>query len=176
MHVVICGGGVIGACTAYFLTRRGVAVTVVERTDVACAASGKAGGFLARDWCDGSPLQALVRRSFELHAELATQIDGDWGYRRLTTYGGIAGFRTRAGHANAGYEVAWLSPGVAVTQGLGSPDTTAQVHPAERAEERGARVTAVEADEQELGHTALDGQAGHQPPDVARRPAAPERS
>jgi glycine/D-amino acid oxidase-like deaminating enzyme len=35
MRVVICGGGVIGACTAYFLARRGVDVTVVERTEVA---------------------------------------------------------------------------------------------------------------------------------------------
>jgi glycine/D-amino acid oxidase-like deaminating enzyme len=42
MRVVICGGGVIGACTAYFLARRGVEVIVVERTQVACAASGKA--------------------------------------------------------------------------------------------------------------------------------------
>ena len=42
MRVVICGGGVIGACTAYFLSRRGVDVTVVERTEVA-AAAGKAG-------------------------------------------------------------------------------------------------------------------------------------
>ena len=32
MRVVMCGGGVIGACTA----------------------SGKSGGFLALDWCDGS--------------------------------------------------------------------------------------------------------------------------
>ena len=45
MRVVICGGGVIGACTAYFLARRGIDVTVVERTEVAAAASGKAGGF-----------------------------------------------------------------------------------------------------------------------------------
>ena len=63
MRVVICGGGVIGACTAYFLARRGVEVTVVERTAVACAASGKAGGFLAFDWCAGGPLDALARRS-----------------------------------------------------------------------------------------------------------------
>ena len=48
MRVVICGGGVIGACTAYFLSRRGIDVIVVERTEVAAAASGKAGGFLAR--------------------------------------------------------------------------------------------------------------------------------
>jgi glycine/D-amino acid oxidase-like deaminating enzyme len=47
MRVVICGGGVISACTAYFLARRGIDVIVIERTEVAAAASGKAGGFLA---------------------------------------------------------------------------------------------------------------------------------
>ena len=39
MRVVICGGGVIGACAAYFLSRRGIDVTVVERAEVAAAAS-----------------------------------------------------------------------------------------------------------------------------------------
>jgi glycine/D-amino acid oxidase-like deaminating enzyme len=53
MSVLICGGGVIGASIAYFLTRRGVETTVIERTGLACAASGKSGGFLALDWCDG---------------------------------------------------------------------------------------------------------------------------
>ena len=43
MHVLICGGGVIGAATAYFLSCRGVRATVIERTGLACAASGKAG-------------------------------------------------------------------------------------------------------------------------------------
>ena len=42
MRVIICGGGVIGACTAYFLRRHGIEVIVVERTEVAAAASGKA--------------------------------------------------------------------------------------------------------------------------------------
>jgi glycine/D-amino acid oxidase-like deaminating enzyme len=60
MRVVICGGGVVGACTAYFLARRGIDVMVVERTEVAAAASGKAGGFLALDWCAGTPLDALA--------------------------------------------------------------------------------------------------------------------
>src|SRR4026209_1678024 len=84
MRVVICGGGVIGACTAYFLSRRGVEVIVVESTGVACAASGKAGGFLASDWSRGSPLDALSRRSFSLHAQLRTEIEGDWAYQRMT--------------------------------------------------------------------------------------------
>src|SRR5947209_12686187 len=98
MHVVICGGGVIGASVAYFLSRRGVRATVIERTGVACAASGKSGGFLALDWCDGTPLQSLARRSFALHAVLAGQIEDDWGYRRLTTYAGVAGAQdTRRG-------------------------------------------------------------------------------
>jgi glycine/D-amino acid oxidase-like deaminating enzyme len=63
MRVVICGGGVIGACTAYFLSSPRIDVIVVERTEVAAAASGKAGGFLALDWCAGSPLDALARRA-----------------------------------------------------------------------------------------------------------------
>src|SRR3954468_14197748 len=89
MRVAICGGGVIGACTAYFLTQRRIDVPVVERTEVAAAASGKAGGFLALDWCSGSPLDALAQRSFALHAALCHEIAGDWGYRRMTAYSGF---------------------------------------------------------------------------------------
>jgi len=89
MRVVICGGGVIGACTAYFLSRRGVKVIVVESTGVACAASGKAGGFLALDWCRGSVLDALARRSFALHAQLRDEVQADWAYQRTTAYSGV---------------------------------------------------------------------------------------
>ena len=84
-HVVVCGAGVMGAATAYFLARRGVEVTVVERSGVACAASGKSGGFLALDWCDDSALGPLARASFALHAELA-KIATDYGYRRVDTF------------------------------------------------------------------------------------------
>ena len=128
MRVLICGGGVIGACTAYFLARRGIDVIVVERTGVACAASGKAGGFLALDWCAGSPLDALARRSFALHAELAARLDDDWSYRRMTAYGG---FVARDGDARRREPAAldWLSAGTVITHRLGTPDTTASVNP-----------------------------------------------
>jgi len=128
MRVLICGGGVIGTCIAYFLSRRGVQAIVIERTDVACAASGKSGGFLALDWCDGSPLAQLARRSFALHAGLAEELGNDWGYRRLDTYGGYASAR-RSTHPDADAPVDWLSPDVVVDRRLGATDTTAQVHP-----------------------------------------------
>ena len=85
LKVLICGGGVIGTSAAFFFGQRGVEVSVVERTGVANAASGKSGGFLALDWCDGSPLAPLARRSFGLHTELAATLDHNWGYRRVET-------------------------------------------------------------------------------------------
>src|SRR5256885_12950816 len=129
-HVVVCGAGVIGASVAYFLTRRGIAVTVVERSGVACAASGKSGGFLALDWCDGSPLGPLARASFALHAELAREIPTDYGYRRMDTFMMAA---REQGTLRGGHRVAapsWLDGAGIVTAALGSTETTAQVHPA----------------------------------------------
>src|SRR5256712_2728940 len=111
-RVVVCGAGVMGASVAYFLARRGVAVTVVERTGLACAASGKSGGFLALDWCDGTALAPLARRSFALHAALPGEIGGDWGFRRLTTYGGVAA--AKAGRRAGAYDLGWLSDGVSL--------------------------------------------------------------
>lgn len=111
MRVIVVGGGVIGCNTAYFLSLKpSCHVIVVEQCAIACAASGKAGGFLARDWCSG-PLDPLARRSFDLHAyvdrtvqrgvwclcrvvnmalppvrsDLASKHGNPWEYRRLTT-------------------------------------------------------------------------------------------
>ncbi len=128
MRVVICGGGVIGTSIAYFLSRRGARVELIERTGLACAASGKSGGFLALDWCDGGPLEALARRSFALHAELADALPGDWGYRRLETYSGFGSLRPGAGRSH--HEHDWLSDRVKLGRRLGGPETTAQIHPA----------------------------------------------
>ncbi len=129
MRVLICGGGVIGASIAYYLGLRGIESVVIERSGIACAASGKSGGFLALDWCDGSAMGRLARRSFELHAELADAGLGDWGYRRLDTLG----VACRSGGAADAYRrfdaPTWLGDVAAVYAELGSERSTAQVHP-----------------------------------------------
>src|SRR5579875_859017 len=112
MRVLILGGGVIGASIAYRMASLGAEVVVIERSAVACAASGKSGGFLALDWCDGTPVGPLARRSFALHAELAAELDGRrWGYRRMTTYAGAMGERRARRMREAG--PGWVSPEVA---------------------------------------------------------------
>ena len=129
-HVVVCGAGVVGASVAYFLARRGVAVTLVERTGVACAASGKSGGFLALDWCDGSPLGPLARASFALHGELAREIPTDYGYRRVDTFMLAAREHGTVRGSHRVAAPAWLDGAGVVTAALGSTETTAQIHPA----------------------------------------------
>jgi glycine/D-amino acid oxidase-like deaminating enzyme len=129
-HVIVCGAGVMGASVAYFLARRGVTVTVAERSGVACAASGKSGGFLALDWCDGSPLGSLARASFTLHAELASQLGTDFGYRRMDTFMMVARERGAVAGDHRVASPRWLDGAGIVTAALGSTETTAQVHPA----------------------------------------------
>jgi glycine/D-amino acid oxidase-like deaminating enzyme len=169
MRVLVLGGGAIGTSAAWYLASKGADVTVFEQNAIACAASGKAGGFLARDWCDGTPLMNLARRSFDLHAELAQGLGGDWGYRRLTTYGGLVG-QPSARRSDAPSR-GWISPDVAITGRLGSTGTTAQVHPAaftngmmRAAQARGAdlrlgKVTGLLRRSEDVVGVKLDGEA-----------------
>ena len=133
-HVLVCGAGIVGTSTAFYLARAGVPrITLVDSTGPAAAASGRAGGFLARDWCGRGAWGDLAAAGFDLHAALAEEFGADRiGYRRVTTFGaafsteggGHPGAKGRAGAASP----AWL-PGAARLASLGTPATTAQVHP-----------------------------------------------
>ena len=130
MNIVICGAGVIGTAIAYALAERGVGATLVEAVAPACAASGKSGGFLALDWCDGSPMQALARRSFALHQDLGRRFGERTGYRALDTLAVVAAEVPYALSEYAKLEnPAWLHERCAVTAQLGAATSTAQVHP-----------------------------------------------
>lgn len=141
--VVVCGGGIVGASCAFYLTRRGARVTLVERTGVANAASGKAGGFLARDWSTGA-LGRLSELSFDLHASLAQDLGADRvGYRRVLTRSLAASPSSRRAvktQLNAGMDSVldaegtaaafpWLNGRQFGSLPMGDPSSTAQVHP-----------------------------------------------
>lgn len=136
-RVAVCGGGVIGVCTAYFLAKKGAAVTLIEKSSVACAASGKAGGFLALDWCDGGALSSLARASFNLHRSLAEELNGpdNYGYRPLTTLSiSVTESQTvpsgsKSSNTTNSLLPSWVDgPAISPTT-IGSTQTTAQVHP-----------------------------------------------
>ncbi|CEM26891.1 unnamed protein product [Vitrella brassicaformis CCMP3155] len=138
--VVICGGGIIGCSVAYHLAREhAVKSIIVERTKPACAASGKAGGFLAKHWNDHSPVGPLARVSYALHAQLAKQLKeeerADVMYRQVHTIGVMAsdtdsGRNTGTrGTGGGGQLPEWLDKNVWANGKLGDESTTAQVHP-----------------------------------------------
>lgn len=127
MRVVICGAGVIGAAAAYELSRRSMAVTVIERWRVAGAASGKSGGFLARDWCRGTPVAPLAERSFDLHAAWAQDLGDKYGYRRVDTFAiTLSDRRKRAPTQGV---TGWLATDISDRSPIGNRNTTAQIDP-----------------------------------------------
>ncbi len=164
-HIAVCGAGVIGAATAYCLSERGARVTIVEEGNVAGAASGKAGGFLALDWCDATPLAQLARTSFALHQQWALKYGARYDFRLMKTYAvGSGGYLEGSAR-----EVSWLSDSYRVRGQLGDEKTTAQVHPRkftrtliEMAVNNGAelvrgRVEAIESTRARVSGVRLDG-------------------
>ena len=123
-RVVILGGGIQGCATAYFLARRGVPSTIVERVEIAAAASGKAGGFLAGGWGDGGVTLELHRVSFQLHEALAETL-GLETYRKIPTLSVAGG----ASLPDQKPPVSWLDGDVARAELM--DENTAQVTPAE---------------------------------------------
>jgi len=129
-RVVVVGGGIIGCSTAFYLSKRGCAPTIVERREIAAAASGKAGGFLAADWNDGSAVGALARESFALHAELARELGADAiDYRRLTCAAVAVAERGAAPATRKLAATEWANSAVLGSRPMGDETTIAQVHP-----------------------------------------------
>ena len=130
--VVIAGAGVVGTTTAYYLAKEhGIKSILVDPSGaIAPAASGKAGGFLALDWNDYSPVGPLARRSFALHQELADTLGADKiQYRRLTCVSiGVDSEDRPSGKKLEGVEWAEASSTLGMRP-LGGEDTIAQVHP-----------------------------------------------
>jgi len=146
-HTVIIGAGIIGVSTAYFLSHDPTRqidhkITILDPCPPASGASGKAGGFIARNWA-GSATASLAELSFRLHDELAQRYGGaeKWGYRRCRAVsvvgrhaqGDPMGDLTRSVRLKNVEKLKdvgaleWIKPGVIQQQNLiGDNDTIAQ--------------------------------------------------
>ncbi|KAF1842465.1 FAD dependent oxidoreductase-like protein superfamily [Cucurbitaria berberidis CBS 394.84] len=89
-NTVILGAGIIGLCTAYYLSESGntdpKSILLVDSSPkLFHCASGFAAGFLSADWFAPS-VSSLGALSFKLHADLASAHAGrtTWGYARST--------------------------------------------------------------------------------------------
>ena len=81
-EVVVVGGGIIGASTAYYLAKEGAEVMIVEADDLASGASGACDGFLYLQSKMPGPHLELARESLALFPELAVELDMDIEYSR----------------------------------------------------------------------------------------------
>ena len=155
-QVVIVGGGISGVSTAFYLAKRGVKSTLIDPVGIAPAASGKAGGFLALDWTDGSPMGPLARKSFALHEELAEAFGaGAIDYRRLTCEavavdGGARGPPSQKKVAG----IEWVDLGALGSRPMGGTDTIAQVHPKKLTEALWAEATRLAGSELRIGRVS----------------------
>jgi glycine/D-amino acid oxidase-like deaminating enzyme len=80
-HAVVIGGGIIGACTAFFLARKGVPVVLCEKGEIAGEQSSRNWG-----WCrkmGRDPLEVpLAMEALRLWPEMNTLVGAETGFRR----------------------------------------------------------------------------------------------
>lgn len=101
-NTVIIGGGIHGASIAYHLkTLFNIQSTIVEKASaIAPAASGKSGGFLAREWGHGPTVQ-LHHKSFDLHLELAEKL-------KIESFRKVGVLSVCGGKRRGNVDVSWL--------------------------------------------------------------------
>jgi sarcosine oxidase, subunit beta len=94
-EVVIVGGGIAGCSAAFHLALHGRRVVLLERGDVASAASGQnMGGIDSYGWGDAPDLQAhLTAGSLDIFETVQTDLGQDIEFRRS---GGLQAIRTPA--------------------------------------------------------------------------------
>eukprot|EP00980_Cylindrotheca_fusiformis_P018253 scaffold5931_cov125-Cylindrotheca_fusiformis.AAC.1 len=152
-NIVIVGAGIVGNSIAYFLSLQSQSqsqshiITLIDPVGIAPCASGKAGGFLAKDWRDGTPLQELQQKGFDLHDQLANELLGptkNIDYRRLTCKSvSIVEQQDQQDQQQQSTKrknkpppsnrksntLEWADKGVTGSSSMGDETTIAQVHP-----------------------------------------------
>lgn len=73
---LILGGGIIGSSVAYYLSKTGASVTVLERGDTAFGTVGASGGLINWITCDPGQLEMMMR-SIELLKNIEDELEAD---------------------------------------------------------------------------------------------------
>lgn len=112
-------------------------ITLIEAaSSLAPGASGKSGGFLAKDW-HGPATASIADLSFRLHRELAEEHGGrdKWGYREVETLSlefddSSSSTTKKKSHQSAPKGLDWVDTNsIQATSRLGGSGSTAQVTP-----------------------------------------------
>ncbi|MEW6552960.1 MAG: FAD-dependent oxidoreductase [Actinomycetota bacterium] len=90
-EVVVIGGGVIGAATAYFLCKEGAEVMIVEADDLSSGASGACDGFVSLQTKQLGGHLEMARESSQLFPSIVEELEVDIEYNRC---GGLMLART----------------------------------------------------------------------------------
>lgn len=131
-----------------------------DRAGILSCANGKAEGFLARDWSDGSPVGRLQQKRFDLHEDVARKLDLP-SYRRLSCKGvAVDGTGTNLSGAKLrGLE--WSDLGVQGSREMGDESTIAQVLPKQLVDDIWALAAEKGSDFQEVVVDSLCSEGGN---------------
>src|ERR1700742_522995 len=80
-QVVIVGGGIIGACTAFFLARKGVPVVLCEKGHIAGEQSSRNWGWCRKMGRDPRELPLIIE-SLRLWQGMNERIEAETGFRQ----------------------------------------------------------------------------------------------
>ena len=94
---IVIGAGVVGACTALYLSNAGLRVLVIDRGPVASGTTGAGEGNILVSDKEPSPELTLALRSRDAWFEVNTDIGGGF---ELEAKGGVVISRSQSGIAN----------------------------------------------------------------------------
>lgn len=82
LNVIVVGGGIIGTSTAYYLSKLGADVTLLESKDIASGTSGSCDQAINMQSKKPGPMLELARESAKLYSELEEELGTDLEYKK----------------------------------------------------------------------------------------------
>ena len=81
-EIVVIGGGVIGTSIAYYLAKKGIDITLVDKDDIASGTSSACGGFIMLQTKEPGLKLKMALESAEIFQSLGEELDYDIEYKK----------------------------------------------------------------------------------------------